>query len=86
MAVPQSPATPPAQILRVETPELTQRRGRTQQPATTVPPEPTPRHTVSIKETVTMTPGRSKSQPSQTGPHVILYGTDSISPVTHPYN
>ena len=75
MSVPQAPALPPAQLQRVETTEPPHQMGRTKKPATAVTPEPAPCKRVSRKETVTMTPGSVKMQPSQTGPHTIPYDT-----------
>ena len=85
-SVPQAPAPPHVQLLRVETPDPPQPQRITQKTATKVPPESAPRQGVREKEKVTMTQGRAPRQPDQTRPHVILDDTDARSPLTHPYN
>ena len=84
MAAPQAPASPLAQLPRVETPKPPQ--PRTQQPATTVPMEPATRQRVNVKDHVTINPGRATGKPTQTRPHVIPDYTEARAPLTHPYD
>ena len=86
MDVPQELSPPPLKIPRVETPEPTQRRGITQEPATAVPLEPAPRQRVIRKSKVTMTPGHAKRKPPYTEPHFIPDDTEVRPQLTHPYN